>query len=90
MNANELLTKADLENFRKQLLQDIAAILAEAGDDTQKKWLRSREVRQLLSISNGTLATLRVQGKLNPTKVSGIHYYKLSEIQALLNGESHT
>lgn len=85
MNANELLTKADLENFRKQLLQDIAAMMSNLGQGNEKTWLRSSEVKELLGISSGTLMNLRVKGMLKASKVEGIYLYHLSDIKKMLD-----
>lgn len=83
----ELMTKQDFEVFKKELLAAIAAFSGEAKN-SEKEWLRSKEVRKMLNISYGTLQNLRVKKLLNPTKVEGVYYYRLSEIQSLLNAGS--
>ncbi len=81
----EIITKEDLQNFRKQLLGDIKEILLMAQrQKTFKSWYRSCEVRKLLNISGGTLQNLRVTGKLPSSKIGGIHYYRLEDIENLL------
>lgn len=80
----ELLTKNDLEAFKAELLEKLTALLK--NDKKQdKEWLRSKEVRMMLNISYGTLQNLRVKKLLNPTKIEGVFFYRLSEIEALLN-----
>jgi predicted transcriptional regulator len=79
----DLATKQDLEAFKNELLQTLTKFLG--TQEQEKEWLRSKEVRTMLNISNGTLQNLRVKKLLNPTKVQGVYYYRLSEIQALLN-----
>jgi len=79
----ELITKQDFENFKRELLEALATFTDKK--EPSKEWLRSKEVRQILKISNGTLMNLRVKGILNPTKIEGVFYYKLSEIEAVLN-----
>lgn len=81
----EILTKADLYEFRKSLLEDIREILKEKNEQT-KKWLKSTEVRKLLNISPGTLQNLRINGTLTYTKIGGIMYYDQADIEKLLNG----
>ncbi|MFV8339820.1 helix-turn-helix domain-containing protein [Flavobacterium sp. LB3P21] len=83
--AIETLTKADLHEFRKSLLEDIRGILKDTNEQS-KKWLKSTEVRKLLKISRGTLQTLRTNGKLSYTKIGGIIYYDHTVIEKLLNG----
>jgi hypothetical protein len=80
----EILTKKDLEELKEQLLEAIAQYFGKPANQ-EKEWLRSKEVRKMLNISSGTLQNLRVKKLLNPTKIEGVYYYKLSEIQALLN-----
>ena len=81
--AIEILTKADLYEFRKYLLEDIRGILKEKNEQT-KKWLKSTEVRKLLNISPGTLQNLRINGTLSYTKIGGTIYYANQEIEKLL------
>lgn len=83
--AIETLTKADLHEFRKSLLEDIREILKDKNEQT-KKWLKSTEVRKLLKISPGTLQNLRINGTLSYTKINGIIYYDHTVIEKLLNG----
>jgi hypothetical protein len=83
--AIEILTKADLHEFRKSLLEDIRGILKDTNEQP-KKWLKSIEVRKLLNISPGTLQNLRINGTLSYTKIGGIIYYDHTVIEKLLNG----
>lgn len=81
----DIITKADLEEFRLRLLEDIKILIG--GQPTeQKKWLRSAQVRKMLYISPGTLQNLRINGALAFTKVGSIHYYKYEDIQKMLDG----
>lgn len=84
MQIDELLTKKDLEIFKTELLETLTALIKK-HKKPDKEWLRSKEVRKMLNISYGTLQNLRVKKLLNPTKVQGVYYYRLSEIEALLN-----
>lgn len=83
-----IVTKEDLrkelDELRTRLLKEIKEILGGAPG-TRKEWLKSDEVRKLLGISVGTLQNLRITGKLNPSKIGGTHYYKLTEIESLLS-----
>lgn len=83
--AIEILTKEDLNQFHKSLLEDIKEILKGKNQQT-KKWLKSTEVRKLLNISPGTLQNLRINGTLTYTKIGGIVYYDHSDIEKVLNG----
>jgi len=84
MTAIELITKEDLREFKGELLKEIKQLM-QPGQS--KKWLKSVEVRKLLGISPGTLQNLRINGTLRFTKVGSIMYYKLEDINKILEGE---
>ncbi|QEC75246.1 helix-turn-helix domain-containing protein [Mucilaginibacter ginsenosidivorax] len=86
MTAIELITKEDLREFKGELLKEIKQ-LVQPGQGQSKKWLKSAEVRKLLGISPGTLQNLRINGTLRFTKVGSIMYYKLEDINKILEGE---
>lgn len=81
----ELITKEDLKEFKSDLLTEIKAIM-QPGQGQSKKWLKSMEVRKLLNISPGTLQNLRINGTLRFSKVGSIMYYKLEDINKILEG----
>lgn len=81
----DILTKEDLDAFRKQLLADIETLISKTDQVNKKTWLRSSEVKQLLGISSGTLMNLRVKGVLRASKVEGVYFYKLADIKAMLD-----
>ncbi|MBS1530358.1 MAG: helix-turn-helix domain-containing protein [Bacteroidetes bacterium] len=80
----QLLTIEDLEQFKTELLAEIK-ILLQGNNNTSvsKKWLKSNEIRKLLSISPGTLQTLRINGTLPFTKIGGVIYYDQDDIQKM-------
>ena len=80
----ELVTREDLRRL-ENLLNEIKQIV-QPGQGQSKKWLKSNEVRKLLNISPGTLQNLRINGTLRYTKIGGIMYYKLEDINKVLEG----
>lgn len=83
----EILTKEDLENFRKVLIKDLVEALDKKPLTTQKL-LKSFEVRKLLNISPGTLQALRDKKILNYSKIGNIHYYSHQDIEEVLKKNS--
>ena len=81
----ELVTKEDLKELENNLLNAIK-LINKPGQGEIKKWLKSVEVRKLLNISPGTLQNLRINGTLRYTKIGGIMYYKLEDINKVLEG----
>ena len=81
----EIITKEDLKEFKTEMLAEIRQLIKpEKGQ--AKQWLKSAEVRKLLNISPGTLQNLRINGTLRFTKIGGMMYYKLEDINRLLEG----
>ncbi|WP_149304209.1 helix-turn-helix domain-containing protein [Pareuzebyella sediminis] len=79
-----IITTEDLMEFKVELLEDIKDLLNNQNKQSNKKWLRSNEVRELLGISPGTLQNLRINGTLPYTKVGGVLYYEYHEIMEVL------
>ncbi len=85
-----IITTEDLREFKMELLDDIKELLKNQSGQVTKKWLKSPEVRELLSVSPGTLQNLRINGTLPYTKVGGIIYYDYQEIvQVMENNKIH-
>ena len=78
----EIITREDLEQFRKELLRDIQKLMVKP--EPKKPWLKSIDVRKLLKISANTLQGLRAKGLVNYTRVGGILFYKYEDIENLL------
>lgn len=84
--AAEIITKEDLQEFGQQLLNQIKGLLGQAIEEP-KKWLKSYQVKNLLKISDNTLQTLRDNGTIPFTKIGGILYYSIDDINRVLTGE---
>ena len=84
MTTLDLITKEDLDAFKKELFEKLDKLNINNEQYQEKKWLRSSEVRKLLKISAGTLQNLRIKGVLKYEKLGGIFYYGHSDIEQLL------
>lgn len=84
--AAEIITKEDLQEFGQQLLNQIKGLLGQAIEEP-KKWLKSYQVKNMLKISDNTLQTLRDNGTIPFTKIGGILYYSIEDINRVLSGE---
>jgi len=80
-----IITTDDLREFKLELLDEIKELLTKKAKGTLKKYLKSSEVMDLLQISTGTLQNLRINGTLPYSKVGGIIYYDIEEIQKLMS-----
>ena len=88
MAAFDLITKDDLEKFKIDLFAELKRPGYKLNKrDEQKEWLKSHEVRQMLDISPGTLATFRRNGTLPFSKIGGLMFYRYDAILKLLEGK---
>lgn len=83
--ATQVLTLEDLQDFKRELLQEMKSLFEESTTGKSKKWLKSTEVREMLGISPGTLQNLRINGTLPYSKMGGVIYYDHDEIQRILS-----
>lgn len=85
----EFITKEDLEQFKEELFSELRRPGQKLHKTSeQKEWLKSYEVRKLLSISPGTLQSLRDSGTLKFSKVGGLMFYKYDDVAALIEGKN--
>jgi len=85
MAPSDLITKQDLEQFKTELFAELTKLgISPATEQSNRKWLKSAEVRKLLQISAGTLQALRVNGIIAYTNVGSLLYYKYEDIIKLL------
>lgn len=79
------LSLDEFESFKSKVIGDLEELKELLKNkNTDKKWLKSSEVRQLLGISHGTLQTLRNNSSITYSKIRGILYYKLEDVEKLL------
>ena len=80
----EMITRDDLHNLKNEIIAELKSMLSQEKP-SQGTWLRSAQVRKMLSISPGTLQNLRIQGHLRFTKIGGCFFYSQRDIAAMLN-----
>ena len=79
-----ILTTEDLEEFRKNLLEEIKEMLLQYNRITIDRWVKSNIVMAKLGISPGTLQNFRINETIPYTKLGGIIYYNEEEINEIL------
>lgn len=83
VHTHQLVTVADLERFKDQMLDEIRRMLPGGTGQSSKQWLKSREVRKLLDISPGKLHALRINRQLSFMRVGGTIYYDRADIEKM-------
>lgn len=80
----ELITKKDLIELEKRILQSIKEYM----EPVQKnEWIKSKDVMLLLGISASKLQTLRINQTIPYSKVGGTYYYNKANIFSILEKE---
>ncbi len=83
MPAN-IVTTEDLQKFKEDILREFKELLITYDKITIDNWIKSSEVMLKLGISPGTLQNFRINGTLPYTKLGGIIYYDVDEINRMM------
>jgi len=80
-----VITTEEFKAFQETFLNELREIKNQANKDSIKReWIRSNDIKKLLGISHGKLQELRNNGKLKFSRIDNIIYYKLSDINQML------
>ena len=86
--AATILTSEDLQDFKIELFDELKKLITTVPAKEEKpvevKWLKSHQVQRMLGISPGTLQNLRINGTIPFTKIGGVIFYSLDDINAIL------
>lgn len=83
---DQLVTVTDLQQLKNELVREMRKLVGPQPTLPQRPWLKSHEVRKLLKISPGTLQHLRDSGKLKFSKVGGIIFYDVRDVEGMIKG----
>ena len=71
--------------MEEQLIEKIDQHLQEFNNkEVERKWVKSSEVSEMLSCSPATLFRLRTERMLPCSLIQGTYYYKLSDIDKMM------
>lgn len=86
MGAIDIVTKQDLEQFKADMLAEIKILLEEGKSAPPRRWLKTYQVRDMLGeISAGTLQTMRNNGMLPFSLLTGLALYEYSDVVKLMD-----
>ena len=86
----QLITVAHLKAFKDDLLFELKMLLRTSTKGNAKQWMKSREVRNLLDVSPGTLQTMRKQKTIAFKKIGGTIYYDRDKVNAMFEMDKET
>jgi|SRR5690554_425848 len=88
------ITILNIQNLRdlQKEVKDVSNLIAEMTAPYKvlqqaTKWLDQQEACQLLNISKRTLQTYRAKGILGATQINRKTYFRLSDVELLMQGE---
>jgi len=87
--ASSIITTEDLQQFKREVLDEIRKLLTERPVEPAQRWLKSYQIRKILSISPGKLHTFRTTGILPYTRLGNMIFYDYYEIEKLLHRNKH-
>ena len=80
---HKLVTAADLEDFKQDMISVISQLLAFAKGPPAKRWVKAAEARRLIGVSPGKLQVIRDSGLLAFTRIGGNIYYDQEDLYKL-------
>ena len=80
----EVLTRTDLLQFKKELIEEISRLFSERSKAMETDYLKSKQVKRILKCSDSTLQYYRDSGKLPYKKVGSTYYYTTEDIEKLM------
>lgn len=81
MNPNEIATKADILELKESILESLQRT---STTSKPRKWLRSKDVEKMLSISSSGLQNMRIKGTIPFIKLDGTILYEYEDILQIL------
>lgn len=78
----EFITKQDLDLAKGEIIDIVKSL---TNNTKPKQWLRSKEVKEKLNISNGTLQNMRINRTIPYSFLGPTIYYDSNEIDKILN-----
>lgn len=82
--AATIITPEDLKAFKLDLLEAIQKLFNQKYPSPIRRWLKSHEVRRILTISPAKLQKLRDEGTLPFTKIGAVIFYDYDDIEKML------
>jgi hypothetical protein len=84
MKKDELVTVADLELFKEEIIREFRFLSQTNKSKPIKKLIKSSDVLKLIPVSAGKLHTMRINGILPYTRIGGNIYYEPDDIDLLI------
>ncbi len=87
MQMSNQLTKADLLDFKKELIQEIKKTTGKnliEEFSKQNKWVKGRVLMKMLGVTKDTLRNWSVKGIIRVSKIDGTLFYDVASVKKVL------
>lgn len=78
-----VITEEALEYRLEKLVVDITNSIGK-NDNIESRWIRSKQVKELLGISDSKLQTMRINRSLTYSQIDGTYFYDRDSIMQIL------
>jgi hypothetical protein len=78
-----VITAEDLERQHQKVVDEVKFAVSNI-DSSNVRWIRSKQVKELLGISDSKLQTMRINRSITYSQIDGTYFYDKESILSLL------
>ena len=78
-----VITAEDLERQLQKFVDEVKSAVTN-NDSSNVRWIRSKQVKELLGISDSKLQTMRINRSITYSQIDGTYFYDKESILSLL------
>jgi len=79
-----VITAEDLERQLQKVVDEVKSAVTN-NDSSNVRWIRSKQVKELLGISDSKLQTMRINRSITYSQIDGTYFYDKESILSLLD-----
>lgn len=78
-----VITAEELDHRLQKVVADITNTIGK-NENIESRWIRSKQVKELLGISDSKLQTMRINRSITYSQIDGTYFYDKESILSLL------
>ena len=78
-----VITAEDLERQLQKVVDEVKSAVT-ITDSNNVRWIRSKQVKELLGVSDSKLQTMRINRSITSSQIDGTYFYDKESILSLL------
>jgi len=79
-----VITAEDLERQLQKVVDEVKSAVT-ITDSNNVRWIRSKQVKELLGVSDSKLQTMRINRSITYSQIDGTYFYDKESILSLLD-----